>query len=271
MFGSDCGLTTVMIFLQETLSPLFYNIEQFSALLTRALTRLLQVSDSSGDISLPDDLVFVPCLRLSSSPEDKLLDILSRLSRMYTNVMCIPTIKAITINGARMVSSSDVVAGGGEDVVTPVMVDESSNEEAVVVVISVRKVLCDARSVPVDVGVISVRKFSVDIRGVPDDGGVISVRNVLVDIRGVPLDGGVISVREVFVDVRGIPVDGVVISVRTVLVDVRGVPVDVGVISVRKVLGDGAGVSVDAIVDDPSQTVQLEPGKSTPTHTETST
>ena len=234
------------------MSPLFYNIEQFSALLTRAVTRLLQVSASSGDISLPDDLVFVPCLRLSSSPEDMLLDILSRFSRMYTNVMCIPTIKAITIKGARMVSSSGVVAGGGEDVVTPVMVDEASNEEAAVVVISVRKVLVDARSVPVDVGVISFRKLSVDIRGVPVDGGVICVCNVLVDIRGVP-------------------VDGVVISARKVLVDVRGVPVDVRVISVRKVLGGGAGVSVDAIVDDPSQTVQLEPGKSTPTHTETST
>ena len=53
-----------------------------------------------------------------------LSDLLSRFSRMYTNVMCIPTIKAIKIKGARMVSSSDVVAGGSEDVVTPVMVDE---------------------------------------------------------------------------------------------------------------------------------------------------
>ena len=219
MFGSYCGVTAVMVFLQETLSPLFYNIEQFSSLLTRALERLLQVFASSGDISLPDDLVFVPCLRLSSSPEDMLLDILIRFCRMYTNVMCIPTIKATTINGARMVSSSGVVAGGGEDVVTPVMVDEVSNEEADVVVISVRNVL-------------------VDVRGIPDDGGVFSVRKVLVDARGVPDDGGVISVRKV-------------------LVDVRGVPVDVGVISIRKVLGDDAGVSIDVIVDDPSQTVHL--------------
>ena len=63
----------------------------------------------------------------------------------------------------------------------------------------------------------------------------------------------------------------VVISVRKVLVDVRRVPVDGGVISVRKVLVDCVGVSVDAIGDDPSQTVQLEPWMSTPTHTETST
>ena len=96
---------------------------------------------------------------------------------------------------------------------------------------------------------------------------VISVRKVLFDARGVLVDVGVISVRKVLVDVRGVPVDVRVISVRKVFVGVLGVSVDGGVISVRKVLVDCVGVSVD----DPSQTVQLEPGLSTPTHTETCT
>ena len=181
-----------------------------------------------------------------------LSDLLRSLPRMYPDAKCIAIIKATTINGARIVRCSDVGAGDGEDVMTPVRVDEASNEEAAVVVISVRKVLFDARGVPLDVGVISVRKVLVDVRGVPVDLRVISVRKVLVDCAGVSVDVGVISVCKVMVDVRGVPVDG-------------------GVISVRKVLGGGAGVSVDAIVDDPSQIVQLEPGMSTPTHTETST